>query len=384
MKTRIAFILLIQLFAFLLAAQGESPLQTYPSKPWRVALYQGGEYKDYFENLLGIIQGLKEFGWITYDELPEELVDEENRGVWLWLNDQVSNKRIEFVKDAFWDANWDNAKRALLRDEIIDRLNAEDSGIDMVFAAGTWAGQDLVNDRHHTPVIVFSTSDPVMSKIIPAYDDNGFPHTFVASFPYRYEMQLQTFFDVIGFKKLGVVYEDTPTGRSYAALETVHKMSKLFGFEVVEEHCVQDRPDRDETLRDLIAAHKRLAPQVDAAYLTEYETMLPENMPALLEPFFNYNVPTFSQSGIEDVPYGVLMSLETERPDIVGLFIAKAIGRIINGAVPGEQENQFQSPPMLSINLETARRIGLDVPINVLEMADNIYKEIQIAEPEQD
>ncbi len=374
-KCLILFITLITT-AILMGEVSSKPGAVKSTKQWRVGYYQGGEYVDYQMNFLGILQGLKELDWIEYDEIPESIRNGEVKDMWAWLGKSVKSDYLVFAQDAFWDANWEQDTREKLREEILRRLGDEERKLDLMFAAGTWAGLDIVNDRHDTPTIVFSTSDPVQSGIIPSYDSNRYDHTFVVCFPYRFRAQLQIFHEIVGFHRLGVVYEDTETGRSYASLATIHEMAQEYDFEVIEEHCVQDRPDKEQTLKDLIACHKRLAPRIDAMYLTEFETMEPKNMEILLHPFFEYKIPTFSQSGIEEVPYGVLMSLGSEDPVYVGRFVAKTIGRILNGATPGKQENRFNSPPRLSINMETARRIGFDVPMDVLEMSDNVYNEI--------
>ncbi len=376
MRRSILLAVILIMTACLFSEASSKPDTGKSGKRMRIGLYEGGDYTDYRMNFLGILAGLKNLGWIDYDTIPENLQNEDMKTIWLWVGNAVHSDYLVFSEGAFWDANWEQDKREKLLEEILERLNSEEREIDLMFAAGTWAGQDLVSDRHETPVVVFSTSDPVQSGIIPSHDSNRYDHTFVVSFPYRYRMQLQVFHEIVGFKRLGVVYEDTETGRSYAALDTIYEMENEFGFDLIEEHCVQDRPDRDQTLRDLIECHKRLAPRIDAMYLSEFETVEPANMDVLLAPFFEHKIPTFSQSGVECVPYGVLMSIGIEDFTFVGRFIAEALGRILNGAIPGEQENRFYSPPRLSINLETARRIGFDVPTSVLEMSDNVYNEI--------
>ncbi len=378
------FLILFLAFSIAIPIIAHSGSGNESMKQWRVGYYQGGEYGDYYQNFLGILGGLRDAGLIQFDEFPKEITEPDMQGIWQWLCTSVKSDHLVFIPDAFWSADWNESERVKDRSKIIARLKKDDSDIDLMFAAGTWAGLDLVTDEHHTTTIVFSTSDPVLAGIIPSYDSNRFNHTFVISFPYRFETQLQVFHDIVGFKKLGIVYEDTQTGRSYAALETVHEMAKKYNFEVIEEHCLQDRPDADQTLKDLIECHKRLAPRVDAMYLTEYETMIPENMPVLLQPFFEYNIPTFSQSGVEDVPYGVLMSLDIEDPEVVGEFIAEKIAQILNGAIPGVLENRFHSPPRLSINIEVARLIGFNIPIVVMEMADSVINQIKKADTVED
>ena len=81
-----------------------------------------------------------------------------------------------------------------MNEEIIDRLNRK-KDIDLIIAAGTWAGQDLANDRHKTPTIVISTSNPLSSGIIKSLEDSGYDHVHARMNPYRYERQVRIFHD---------------------------------------------------------------------------------------------------------------------------------------------------------------------------------------------
>ena len=104
-----------------------------------------------------------------------------------------------------------------------------------MIAMGTWAGKDLANNRHHTPMMVLSTSDPIGSGIIKSVEDSGLDHVHARVDPYRYERQVRIFHDLVTFKKLGVAYEDSVIGRSYAAVEMIENVAKERNFEVF--HC---------------------------------------------------------------------------------------------------------------------------------------------------
>ena len=48
--------------------------------------------------------------------------------------------------------------------------------------------------------------------------------------PERYQRQLRLFHEIVGFRKLGLVYEDSPSGRSYAAVDAVRQIAMEKGF----------------------------------------------------------------------------------------------------------------------------------------------------------
>ena len=53
--------------------------------------------------------------------------------------------------------------------------------------------------------------------------------------PLRYQRQIAMFHDIIGFTKLGMAFEDTIEGRSYAAITDVETMAAERGFEIEKE-----------------------------------------------------------------------------------------------------------------------------------------------------
>jgi hypothetical protein len=89
------------------------------------------------------------------------------------------------------------------------------------------------------------------------------------------------------------------------------------------------------------------------------------------------HVPTFSQSGSEEVKKGVLMSLSEAGFRYVGEFHAQTFAKVFNGAKPNELDQLFESPPRMAVNLKTAEIIRYDVPLLLLGAADEIFHEIE-------
>ena len=189
---------------------------------WRIGYYEGGPWIDYQGNLVGILHGLMGFHWIKTTTLPHLTKDGDTSKLWHWLSENAKSDHIEFVSDAYWSCAWTNELREKNRAEAIKRL-AHGKDIDLMIAAGTWAGQDLANDKHQVPTIVISASNPIQSGIIKSAGDSGFSHIFAKIDPERYIRQLRLFHALTKFKRLGIVYEGTVEGRTYAALEDVEK-----------------------------------------------------------------------------------------------------------------------------------------------------------------
>ena len=350
--------------------------KTNNGKKWRIGYYEGGEYIDYQVIFSATIRGLMQLGWVEQAEIPPQK-GEQTTELWKWLSTKAKSKYIEFVKDAHFSANWDETLRPKLAEKIIKRLN-EKKDIDVMIAMGTWAGLDLANNNHHTPTLAFSVSDAVNAGIVKSAEDSGFDHFHAQVDPYRFERQIRTFHDVVGFKKLGVAYEDTISGRSIAGIEVLEKISKERNFEIVRCFSKDDIPDKkiaEETCKQCFRNLARGG--AEAIYVTLQNGVSANSIPELVEIANSHATPTFSQSGSHEVKWGFLMSLSQASYKYVGEFHAKTIAKVLNGAKPRDIAQIFEEPPKIAINIKTAEIIGYDPPVDVMLAADEIYQNIE-------
>ncbi|VTR71464.1 conserved hypothetical protein [Desulfosarcina cetonica] len=347
---------------------------THHGRKWRIGYLEGGPYSNYPLNLKALVVALADLGWVEkIDTLP--LGDEADTSLlWLWISKNIKSDYITFVADAYWSSNWDIKKQRIQNQRaVIKRLNTQ-KDIDLMLAMGTWAGQDLANHRHHVPTVVISSSDPVGAKIIKSAQDSGFDHLNARVDPTRYERQLRIFHDIFGFTRLGIVYEtDTVEGRTYAAIKDVEKLAKERHFTIVACHAPFSNVSKEEAFQAVLNCHRELAPKVDALYMTVHRGIDLHRMAELLAPFHPCKVPTFSQSGSNEVQHGVLLSIARAGFKYVAAFHAQTIAKIFNGAKPRDLDQLFQDPPRIAINTAAARIIGYDPPVEILNMADEIY-----------
>ncbi len=355
------------------AAFSTSP-RTNEGKPWRIAYYEGGSHGNYYEYLRAVVDGLMTLGWIETRSIPNH-AGKSSQALWEWLSN-ASSKYVEFKKDAFYSAGWDTDVRNAQREEMIGRLNHK-SDIDLVLAFGTWAGKDLATDAHKVPTIVMSTSEPVRSGIITSIHDSGRNHVHARVDPKRYERQIRVFHDVIEFGRLGVAYEDSPDGRSYAAMDTVEKVAAERGFELVRCHTKSDVADQEVANRSVVSCFEKLVKEADAIYVSNQGGVNPDTIPQLVDIANRYRVPTFSQAGSREVRYGFLMSISRPSFKPVGRFLAATVAKVLNGAQPRELNQLFEEAPSIAINLKTAEVIGLYLYADVLAAADEIYRNIE-------
>jgi ABC-type uncharacterized transport system substrate-binding protein len=347
---------------------------TNHGRKWRIGYLEGGPYSNYPLNLKALVVALAEIGWVDKVDAIPQGSETDTSLMWQWISGHVHSDYITFVADAYWSSNWDmDGLRIRNRRAVIKRLNAE-KNIDLMLAMGTWAGQDLATDNHRVPTIVMSSSDPVGSGIIKSDQDSGFDHVNARVDPTRYERQLRIFHDIVGFTRLGIVYEkDTLEGNTYAAIDDVRKLAAERGFDIVSCHAPFSNVTQEAAFDSVLRCHRDLAPAIDAFYLTVHRGVDLDRMPELLAPFFEYKVPTFSQSGSHEVQRGVLLSIARAGFKYIAGFHAQTIAKIFNGARPRDLEQRFQDPPRIAINTQTAQVIGYDPAVEILNTADEIY-----------
>jgi len=348
-------------------------------KKWRIGYLEGGRYINYPINLRELAAGFMELGWMEKGEIPEVDENQDARKIWIWLARNGKSDYIQFVEDAFWSSNFEQSLRGKTKREVLQRLNSK-GDIDLMIAMGTWAGQDLANDQHNVPTMVMSTSDPIQSKIIKSAEDSGFDHIHAKVDPTRYLRQVRLFHEIIGFKKLGIAYENSVDGRTYSAIADVEKVAKEKGFELIKCEAPFSGVERKVATAGVVKCYAELAPKVDAIYVTVHRGICPEVMPQILAPLFKYKIPSFSQRGPVEVEYGVLLSIARADFREVGQWHAAVAAKMFNGAKPRDLNQIFEDPKKIALNLKTALLIGYDPPVDVLGAADEIYEEITQAE----
>jgi len=344
---------------------------------WRIAYYEGGPFYDYHAHLRALVGGLTRLGWMEPLVLPNSGLSNDTRGFWTYLAEHTDSQYLEFVSDAYWSAGWDDTLRLESRAEAIQRF-AVIGDIDLIIAMGTWAGLDLATNDHAVPTIIMSTSNAITADVIQSAEDSGYEHVHAWVDPDQYVRQARLFHDIIGFKKLGVVYENTPDGWTYANLDELTKVAGERKFELILCDAPDSGVSQEQAYRGMYDCLEWLAPQIDAMWLSSgHRGMETASLPGMLAPLFAYHVPSWSSQGAEQVARGALISIARRDLSGLGLWSAKVVARIFHGVKPRDIDQVFELPSAIAINLETARRIGYDPPDGILKAADIVYSTIE-------
>lgn len=351
---------------------------TKNGKKWRIGYCESTRFVNYAEHLYALVKGLTALGWLHgTDRIPYQPGQEDTRAMWDWLATHDLGPHLTFAADAYYSYDGTNqTSQKRKTDEIIRRLNQK-KDIDLMIVMGTVAGKLVANDRHRVPVMVFSTSNAVAAGIVESVEKSGRNHVWAHMYPNRFKRQLEVFHDTFAFKRLGMVYEDSPAGRALAALSDAEALARERNFSISRSHVNDNQKDRDRFFSEMLAAHRKLAGEVDAVYMTIYPGSRKfEMLPALMEPFYEKKIPVFTQLKGE-VQYGALMSVADADFMGIGLFGAEAITSALKGGALHTLPQRYESTPYIVLNLEVAQKIGYRPPFDILLVADRIYRKIE-------
>ncbi|SFJ23692.1 ABC-type uncharacterized transport system, substrate-binding protein [Desulfomicrobium apsheronum] len=356
-------------------AEQSADASSNPHKKWRVAYVEGGPYTDYQQIFAGTVRGLAKLGLIENGDVPVPENSESTQEMWTWLCANAGGGRMEFLPDGYYSSNWDEKLRVSNKADIMRRIH-ERGDVDIILAFGTWAGQDMATDEHSVPTFSMSVTDAVDAGIVASAEDSGLDHVHAQVEPGRYERQVAIFHDVFKFRRMGVVYEDTPDGRSSSGIPAVEKAARELGIELVPCTTTLNLPDLDQSFENLRSCVESLSTRCDAIYLTVNTGMQGHRIRELLQPIIAAGIPSFSQSGPGETKLGVLMSLAQTDFDDVGLFEANAVAKVLDGAKPRDVNQIFEGPLGLAINLKMAMLIGWNPPFEILAAVDEIHQQI--------
>lgn len=368
------------LYAAPSAAQASDPAPTWTvspaprpdGTPWRLGYVESGIYVEYPQTLRAVIGGLEQLGWVTLDApIPDE---QSAQDIWQWLAQHNTSNYLTFDPSAYWrPGNFDTAEREPTRQAVLQRIQ-QDKDVDLLIAMGTWAGQDMRALGPPVPTVVTSVSDPLTAGIVDSIHDSGRDNLHTRIEPQRYQRQLRLFHEIVPFDTLGIVYEDSEAGRTYAAVGAIDEVSRQLGFKVVHCHAGSSNVSANQARNNAIACYRDLARQhVDAVYVTTHQGVTQESIVPIAEILREAGIPSFSMMGANDVRHGILLSLAQANLSYVGRFHAEAIARILNGAKPRDLDQVWIDPAKIALNLDTARAIGFDPPIDILLAADDVF-----------
>jgi ABC-type uncharacterized transport system substrate-binding protein len=363
------------LLVLILTAAAVFPLcDTYAGRDvFRVAYLEGEPYVNYAGSLSGLVFGLSESGFTEpLDGSGFQEGSDDAEKIWHWLKDH-SGDRIEFVQDEFYQLIFMSEEE---KAELARHMN-EDGAVDLILVMGTAAAKFVKENHIRTDMMVISVTNAYKSGIVSGIEYSGIDNIWAHISPDRYYNQLNVFYDLFRFKKLGIVYMNSETGRNEAAYEDIKRFAENKGVELVEVPVDADTAaDGPELFEEkMIQGYHSLGGKADAVYMTN-SNRTPERVPEYLAPLYERHIPVFSQTGRSDVENGATMTVVRYSFQEIGSFCADRLVGIMEGKRPGELEQAYDESQAICFNIAAAEQAGLKLPFRALLSADTIYTRI--------
>ncbi|SDP15368.1 ABC transporter substrate-binding protein [Desulforhopalus singaporensis] len=252
-------------------------------------------------------------------------------------------------------------------DRSIEKLAAavaalENNPVDLIYVFGTTATKHVLRHITTIPVVFNIVTRPVESGIIDSWSSSGNNATGVSSMvPVIH--QLETLKKVIDFKTMGIIYNPREQN-SVIQRDIVKDLEKRLNFKLYDFE-VEPGEDIDKSLAGLTGA-------LDAVFLPS-DSMVKTYGKKITGLLNTLHIPTLAAMEDMVIQDGALMGLVPEYYQLGRLAAVKADAIFSSNApdtIPTSTLDYFK----ITVNMNTARMIGINIPTSILVMADKIMR----------
>ena len=238
----------------------------------------------------------------------------------------------------------------------------EHSHFDLIYVFGTTATQYVLSRIKDRPVVFNIVTQPVESGIIKSWESSGNNATGASSMV-PIMNQLKALKKVVDYSRLGIVYNPLEPN-SIIQRDLVKSYEGVLGFTLME-YRISSQKDVARILPDIQG-------QVDAVYLPS-DSMVQSLGKEIMQHVNEYKIP--SLAAIENMveKEGALLGLVPSYYKLGRLSAQKAI-LILKSVQPSEIPTETLDHFKISVNMNTARKIQIEIPISILIIADKIVR----------
>ena len=266
-----------------------------------------------------------------------------------WIEGQ--NVQIEY--------RWDNGDAALNRTFAVELVTLAP---DVILSAGTQNLMALQRLRPPTPIVFIGVSDPLVQGFVTSMAHPGGNITGFANLEFT-----------IGGKWLDLLKQMVPAIDHVAVMfnPETSPQSKFFmsSIESMAPRLSMSLAARPvHSVAEIEAAIADLAQKPNGGLVIPTDGFMAVRRKLLAETTTRYRVPLIN-GNVGSAAEGSLMSYCAEANDQfrqAGIYV----DRILKGARPGDLPVQAPTKFTLSINLKTARELGIEVPLSLLLIAE--------------
>jgi outer membrane protein TolC/ABC-type uncharacterized transport system substrate-binding protein len=261
---------------------------------------------------------------------------------------------VRFPEDKIVTADWTTAGVQ----EAINR-QLTDPGVDILITLGVIGSTEVaVRSDLPKPVIAPWVIDPVLLGLTPSEGGgSGVRNLYYLSKPKILGRDIKRFHDIVGFKKMSILYMPLMMDLMPGIENTVRKISADLDVLIT---LVPARATVEETLA-------AIPPDTQAVYVTPLLDYSDADRVELYDGLIERNLPSFSMLGKGEVDAGALVGLAPDH-DFTreARRVALVVQSILLGNEAGDYPVEFSEEETLTINMATARAIKFSPSWSVL------------------
>lgn len=281
-----------------------------------------------------------------------------------WRGETAAEKGfIDELENTGYDIAWakynaDQDGERLL--EIITEIRK--TPVDLIYVFGTTATKAVLLRVKDTPVVFNVVTSPVESGIIASWE-NSENNATGASNKVSTKNQLKILKKVIPYKTLGIIYNPKEQN-SIIQRNIVRRMENTLQF-TLKEYRISGEPD----IPTLMPGMKN---EVDAVFLPA-DSMINFLGKKIMKKINAYKIPSLSSVGSMVSEDGVLLGFVPKYYELGRIAAGKAI-LILNHTKPSDIPSSVLDYCHISVNMRTAEKINIHIPLSVLVMANQIVR----------
>ena len=273
--------------------------------------------------------------------------------------------------DAFHvSPGWD-ASESVYRAEA--RKLMANPAIDVIISMGTEATKALLAENNgKTPIMSVDVADPAGAGIVDRVTGKGVPNLTIRYTRDKWFKVFALFHEALPFRRLGIMYHDSPEGLSYSNVREAREVARERGFTLVEYPFL----DKAESIESCAKGVDRLIHDgIDAFYISALNCFdwTQGNPRKIFDVLNATDIKTFARDGSVHVSRGALMGLSTLDYVPLGKFYADHMAAQLGLLPPNTQLEEAAYTPKIALNLVTAQRMGMDLPLVLLISADELF-----------
>ncbi|GHU10818.1 hypothetical protein FACS189497_00550 [Betaproteobacteria bacterium] len=321
------------------------PLPSPPSdKVFRIAYLEAVSYHDYDVMFQKIREQLDVLGWGNAIVFPEELHYSLKSG-------EDSDKEKPDIGD------------------VLAR-----GGGDLMLSFGTDATQRILAVNPGTfPIVGASMTDAFAANIVSSRTDSG-ADNFTTALGSTDAFMIKAFHQLVGFKKLGIIYSDTTFGRIFAHVNEATEATRENGIELISYPHLG--APYTETVDDCLTGVKYLQSMgADAILFGDLRCLdLNAGDPSPIYDFLSSKrIPVLVADNKVQVKHFAAIGMSSYSHDETANFHAHQIIHILSGVKPRDLPLIVPFNFRLQVNLESMRQNGITLKLETLLRADEIY-----------